>query len=144
MKLGDIFYFVDVDLAKISKHKVIKLVPPCTQGENEHVKFSYLSYPTHPNNVIINPTLGQNIKAVATGFYGTNKTYLVFTEVEAAQQALVDYVIPKKIEREAEYCQLKREEFHTAVERMNAAENELKKQKENFDKKCNALKKKFV
>lgn len=144
MKLGDIFYFVDISLGKVSKHKIIELVPPCTQGKSECVRFSSISQITHPSYVRINPTLGQSINAISTGFYGTNKTYLVFTEVEAAQRALIDFVLPNKIEIEARMCNLKREEFNLAVEKMNKSENNLKEQKEKFDKKCNALKKKFV
>jgi hypothetical protein len=144
MKIGDIFYFVDISQCKVSKHKVIELVPPCTQGKSECVKFSYIPYRTHPSLIKINPILGQDIHRISTGFMHSSKTYLVFTEVEDAQRALVDYVIPRKIEIEAEMCELKHEEFNKAVERMNNVENKLKKEKENFDKKCNALKKKFV
>jgi hypothetical protein len=144
MKIGDIFYFVDLSTCKVSKHKVIELVPPCTQGQSEYVKFSYpLYYRTHPSYVHINPT-PEEYPFKNTKFYGTVKCYLVFTEVEDAQRALVDYVLPKKIETEMEFCDLKREEFNMAVNRMNEAENKLKEQKEKFDKKCNALKKKFV
>lgn len=142
MKTGDIFYFVDVALGKVSKHKV-KIVPPSTLKQYESVKFSNLSYTTILSNVFINPS-PENYFTSNTKFYGTNKCYLVFTEAELAQRALVDYVLPKKAEKIKEESDRIIAQYHTIVAKSEAVEIELKNNTENFDKKCNALKKKFV
>jgi hypothetical protein len=134
--------FVDINLCKITKRKIIEIIPPCTDGKSELVTFTG-SLKTHPCYVHINPT-SKEYSHENTKIWNSKKCYLVFTEVEVAQKALIKYVLPRKIQAQSELCDLKREEFMEAVDKTSAIENELKKNTEDFDKKCNALKKKSV
>lgn len=142
MKEGDILYFVDINLCKVTKHKILEIVPPCTDGKYELVTFTG-NIKTHPNCIHINPA-SKDYFHKNTKVWNSKKCYLVFTEVEDAHKALNDYVLPRKVETEQKYLELLRDNYFKALEKFEALEVEVKKNKENFDKKCNALKKKFV
>lgn len=99
MKVGDTFYFVDVVLGKISKHKVKDIVPPCTQGKSEYITFSSLPHKFHPSYFrCINPVpenyFFSNVKTPS------KKCYLVFTNKKLALEALVNYVLLTNIDEE--------------------------------------------
>jgi len=143
MKVGDIFYFVDNSLGKITKHKIIELIPPCTQGKSESITFSDLKYKAHPSNIRLNP-IPENYFTSFTKFYGTNKCYLVFTEIEDAQKALINFILPQLVAEEQAIADDLIETYQKIIERVSKLENEIKINTENFDKKCNALKAKFV
>lgn len=142
MKVGDIFYFVDNKLGRVSKRKIVECVPPCTQGKSESVSFTG-GIKTHPIWVYINPT-PENYFCKHTKFFGSSKTYFIFTEVEAAQKALVEYVLPNIIEKQQRQADEIIKQYNKLIQEVEKTEIEIKSNTEKFYKKCNALKNKFV
>ena len=136
MTIGDIFYFVDADLGKVTKHKLVSC-------NGNIVKFSNIKYGASLICIRQNPT-PENYFQSYTKFYGTNKSYLIFTEVEDAQQALVDYILPQILEVQQMIADNITKKYHKLIDKVERLENDLIKNKQDFNKKCNVLKAKFV
>lgn len=143
MEKGDIFYFVDMSIGKVTKHKIIEIVKPCTQGKKEGITFSNFKCRTYEVWFIVNPSIENSYESFSK-FIGTNKTYMVFTKVEDAQKALIELVLPLIIKSEQRVADHLIKQYHKLIQKVEKIEKEIESNTENFDKKCNVLKNKFV
>lgn len=141
MEKGDIFYFVDMSLGKIIKLKVKEKF--MVASGKDGVKFVNFNYRTSEGWIYINPT-PENYCKPFSRFYGTNKNYLVFTKVEDAQKALINFVLPKTLESKQLLAEVITKEYHELIQKIEEIENKITSNTEKFDKKCNALRNKFV
>lgn len=143
MKVGDILYFVDIQNHKISKHKInsIKINNSFTHGNYDELSFSGIKSVAIKMCIHINP---QDYNIYQTTFRNSHKNYLVFTEAETAYTALIDYVFPLILDRKIKSSDKLRDSYFESIEQISKTESELKKFKESSEKKCNALKNKFV
>lgn len=137
IKQGDIFYFVDADLGKVTKQKVEEI------NHRSIVSFSYFKYVIHKDCIFLNPVPKDYFQSFSK-FFGTNKSYLIFTEAEDAQQALIDYVLPQILEVQQMIADEIIKKYHKLIDKVEGLEKDLLKNKKDFNKKCNALKSKFV
>ena len=137
IKQGDIFYFVDADLGKITKLKVSEIL------ENGIVQFSNFKSVIHKDVVFLNPA-PKDYFCSHSKCYGTKKPYFIFTKAEDAQQALIDYVLPHILEVQQEIANEIVRKHIKLIEKVEKIEQDLINNKKDFNKKCNALKSKFV
>jgi hypothetical protein len=137
IKQGDIFYFVDADLGKITKLKVSEIL------ENGIVQFSNFKSVIHKDVVFLNPA-PKDYFCSHSKCYGTKKPYFIFTKAEDAQQALVDYILPQILEVQQNIADNITKKYHKLIDKVEKLEKDLIKNKKDFNKKCNALKSKFV
>jgi len=145
MKVGDILYFVDISLGKVTKHKIntIKVNNSFTRGDYDVLVFTGIKAYAFKSDILLNPT-SETYFHSHTKMRNSNKTYLVFTEAENAYESLVNYVLPRILEKKIQLSNELRESYFTSIEEVAKFESELKKSKDSCDKKCNALKNKFV
>jgi len=146
MKVGDILYFVDISLGKVSKHKINTVKPNNSFPKGDYaciIVFTGIRAYTYRSDVFLNPTDKTYFNS-HTKMRNSHKTYLVFTEAENAYESLVNYVLPRILEKKIQLSNELRESYFTSIEEVSKFEAELKKNKDSYDKKCNALKNKFV
>ena len=143
MKVGDILYFIDMDNAKISKHKIndIKINNSFTLGNYDVLSFSGIKAVALRVCIHVNP---KDYSVYQSTFRNSKKHYLVFTEADIAYSALTDYVFPLILDRKIKASNKLRDSYFESIEQISKIESEFNKIKETSEKKCNALKNKFV
>jgi hypothetical protein len=143
MKVGDTFYFLDISLGKISKHKLFE-ESHLNDVECPHLHFSgvgkfrighiHFRYNCTPEDYAYS----------SISFWCSSKNFLVFTEVEDAQKCLIDYILPSKLEIHKKAADKLGKEFQKLLNKAERVEAEIKRNTEKSSQICNALKKKFV
>ncbi len=146
MNVGDIFYFVDVSVGKVLKCKITEITYRFSLNQGATIYFygtGLGNRQVYKDNIFLNPT-PENYFTSNTKLHYSSKCYLVFTEAELAQRALINYALPKKAENIQKDSDEIIKKYHEIVSKIQSVETEIKNQTEKFDNKCNALKKKFV
>ena len=146
MKVGDILYFVDINLGKISKHK-ITTIGKCNSfanGDYDIIRFSNFKSYCYRVDLILNPAQDMFFGSHSIMRNNQRKSYLIFSKPEDAQQALVDYVLPRILEKHKKQSEELIQQFNKLVETAQGIEKQIEKEKKDFTKKCNALNKKIV
>lgn len=145
MKVGDILYFVACDTAKVSKHKVKSIGINTSNHDFNTVEFSDFKYKNYFQNLHVNPNSSDYSK-LRSKFWGMNnsKRYLIFTDAELVQRALIDYVLPEKIETEKQLANYLMEKYMSIIAKVEKFESDIHKHNKEFTKQCNKLKNKIV
>jgi hypothetical protein len=149
MKVGDILYFVDISLGKVSKHKINTVKPNNSFPKGDYaciIVFTGIRAYTYRSDVFLNPTDKTYFNS-HTKMRNSHKTYLVFTKVEEAYASLMNYVIPRLIEQEQKKADEMIKEYHKLIEKVEDLEDKYMKltdKSDYFENTCNALEKKFV
>ena len=146
MKVGDILYFVDINLGKISKHKIIAISESNAIAHNHYdvIRFSNLKSYLFRIDLYLNPLPMNYFNFHSIMRNNQRKSYLIFSKPEDAQQALVDYVLPRILEKHKKQSEELIQQFNKLVETAQGIEKQIEKEKKDFTKKCNALNKKIV
>lgn len=140
--IGDTFYFVDIALGKITKHKLFE-DEYVGDVELPHIYFSGGKYRIQLVHFKYNCT-PEDYAYSSIHFWGSSKNFLVFTEVEDAQKCLIDYILPSKLEIHKKAADKLGKEFQKLLNKAERVEAEIKRNTEKSSQICNALKKKFV
>lgn len=145
MKENDILYLVDTHIGKVIKSKIKSIIfnQTFTLGHYDIFRFNKIRGYAFRNDMIINPDDKRYYESHSR-FRNTKKTYLIFSEPDMAQKALIDYVLPRIIESHQKASNRLIDEYNKAIKKAEELDELLQKNKDKFEKKCNALKKKFV
>ncbi len=147
MKIGDILYFVDPKLCKVSKHKIILIIENKidTNRDYDTIRFSNLKTSAYRVRLKLNP---QHNKLYHYDSYSqmvsSVKSYLIFSRAEDAQKALVEFVLPELIKKQKIEADNIINSYNKLIEKVEQTQLQLQKETEKFKDKCNALEKKFV
>jgi hypothetical protein len=145
MKVGDIYYFVHICSPKITKHKIsnIRKTLHSTPDSWAIIYFTGIKYTTFKHDFDINPRLDE-CQTHLSKFRNESKGYLIFTDAENAQKALNEFVFPKIIQDKVFQTENLLEQYKANMVKIAKMENVQRDNKDNFTKKCNALKNKSV
>lgn len=151
IKVGNIYYLIDFNSAKISKIKIQEIKKDISLGKDvyDRIIFNYNSYAlfreTLTNKLISNINLESEMypKQMFV-FRNSNKTFLIFSDVKIAQKTLINFVLPTRLEQKKEEADKLIKEYQKIISKVEEIETSIQDNKENFDKKCNSLEKKFV
>ena len=127
--IGDTFYFVDISLGKITKHKLFE-DEYVGDGKLPHFYFSGGKYRIQLFHFKYNCT-SEDYAYSSIRFWGSNKNFLVFTEVEDAQKCLIDYVLPANLDIQKKAADKLGKQFQQLLDKAERIENEIKR---NTDK----------
>ncbi len=145
MKVGDILYFVDIKLGKVSKQKIVSIKENKSLNLNRYdmISFSHTGVSMFRSDLVLNP-IKENFFSSYSISRNSRKSFLIFSNPEDAQQALVEYVIPKILEMQQKEADNLINAYNMLIGKVEETTNQLEKEKTNFNKKCNALKNKIV
>jgi hypothetical protein len=134
-KVGDIFYFVSFDSTNVRKKAIrtIEKKKMCDGNalgfgeESDKSNFVHIVY--SDSEIIINPNLKALTDAGLKIEEASNRGYLIFSSIEKAVEALIDYIIPPMLEKQILILDKKQEEYFHELSKFQSLEKIVKELK---------------